>query len=154
MRQAKLISILSIFVFISSSCEKKTYPIEPQLNFISMSETEVPEGVNQVVQVVFGFSDGDGDIGYNALDSTNNIFFTDKRYDSTTFRFQFPEITAENNPEQGVKGKFAVDLNAGFLFKRTDTAHTDFDTIVWEVYIVDQAGRKSNVVETSSLILY
>ena len=118
-----------------------------------MSATDVSAGVDEQIAVQFGFSDGDGDIGYNENDSTQNIFFVDKRFDSVTLRFQFPEITEENNPEQGVKGKFQVALNAGFLNKRADTAHIDFDTIVWEVYIVDQAGNRSNIVETSPLIL-
>jgi hypothetical protein len=156
MRWAKLISILSILVIISFSCKKNSYPIEPQLNYLETNTPDAVAGVQRNIQLTFAFSDGDGDIGYNKNDSTTNIFFIDKRFDpdSLSFRFQFPEITADNNPEKGVKGEFYVDIDAGFLLKRTDTMHTDFDTMVWDVYIVDQAGHKSNVVETAPLILY
>ncbi|MEZ5047832.1 MAG: hypothetical protein R2831_12670 [Chitinophagaceae bacterium] len=46
-----------------------------------------------------------------------------------------------------------VNYPTAFLLLRTDSLHSERDTLQWEIYMVDEANNKSNTITTSSVYL-
>lgn len=142
-----LIGVLAIIIFVS--CNKETkYSSIPKLAFKDMTPREVQEGSNGVIRIRLDFEDGDGNIGFN----TPNLFFKDNR-DTAWVPFIIPDIPEKFNPSAGLKGIFQIDYDAAFLLIRVDSLNRDRDTLTWDIYMMDKAGNKSNIVTTDTLYL-
>lgn len=131
------------------------YPIEPQITFSNMTKTVMHQGYGSEdsVYITLSFTDGDGDLG--SKDSLN-VFITDKRSNKPieqTYRIPFvPEAGAKN----GISGEIR------FLMYTTCCLSLEpcrlppprpTDTLVYEIYIKDRAGHKSNTVLTNPIQL-
>ncbi len=146
MRSVTIFAIISLFAL---SCNKKhKYPNIPNLIFSNLSKDIVQAGSDTTIVISFRFEDGDGNIGFG----TNNLFLRDNR-DTVWQPYMIPSIPDKFNPESGLAGIITVGYEAAFLLLRTDAAHTETDTLSWDIYLKDEAGNVSNTITSTPLIL-
>lgn len=142
------------------SCKKKTetFPPEPQIYYESALPTKInvfDTSANTIIK--FSFTDGDGDIGWDQAGTQMSIFLRDSRDTTTeesTFQYPFPFIPEAIRTGKALKGTVTMDL--GFQYYRIwDSTHFALkkDTMVWSVFIQDDAGNKSNVINTDTIYI-
>jgi len=167
----KNLSILMVMLLIGlAACVKPpVYPIEPEIEFKSVSSTFIKSGYLDTIS--FTFTDGDGDIGVNpsSADTCNpcgfksgdssclkmrgfNVFLIDSR-DTCVSSF------ASANIEQ--KGKYD-DISGEIIVIRAIDSKKCFapptpgcprDTVVYTIVLRDKAGHFSNAVKTPPIII-
>lgn len=131
------------------SCNKvNKYAVTPKISFFQMSLNQLKAGKDTSFYVFVTFEDGDGDIGFG----TNNLYFIDTR-DTDTVSYEIPSIPSRFEPQRGLSGSLQIEILGAPLLLRTDSAHKEQDTLVWDIYMKDQAGHLSNVVSSTPLIL-
>jgi len=140
------------------SCLKAPeYPIEPVINFISVSKDVMKQSdFNQdSTYVTFGFTDGDGDLG--DADSVN-IFVTDERIARNPTIFKIP-LLSQSAGAKGISGEIRLRMfSECCIFPNGQqpcepSAQFPTDTLTYSIYIQDRAGHKSNVIYTTPIIL-
>jgi hypothetical protein len=110
------------------------------------------------VFLYFSFTDGDGDLGLESTDTSRNIFIIDKRTGNFQDKFKSPYI-----PEEGIGNGITGDIEL-LLFTTcclfpenippcSSPAEYPLDTIIYEIYITDRSGNKSNIIETEPIVL-
>jgi len=140
------------------SCVKPPdYPIEPEIEFAGLSKNQMlqDEFNTDSTFVLLTFTDGDGDLGHN---DSLNIFVTDKRdnFLAAQYRIPFIPVAGANN---GLSGDITLTLfTTCCTFPNgqapcTPSEEFPTDEVTYEIYIVDRAGHKSNVVETTPITL-
>ncbi len=149
------------WLLVFSSCtQKPDFPSEPVITFVSWDRTSVVQGTtNDQVRLTIEFTDGDGDL--ITEDTIHSIFFMDLR-DSTTFtRFALPQIP-ENGLKNGISGEIEMSLfqSLGFCCIYPNgappchpAAGFPTDSLVYEIFIEDRAGHRSNLIQTDPLII-
>lgn len=155
----KIILVLSMMALFASCLKKPgSYPPEPQIYHLSTR----PNTLNlndtiSTVKIELKFTDGDGDIGTDEKQETQNIYIRSSKDTSTTqdytYRLNFPYIADYMRPSGGgLEGFFTVNLNKQF-FTVSDSFHLAVrkDTFTWDIYIMDNAGHKSNVVTSDPI---
>ncbi|MCC7302255.1 MAG: hypothetical protein IT233_06415 [Bacteroidia bacterium] len=156
-----LFTVMVLLVFVSCR-EDEVYPVEPVIEFLEYSVYPGDSGLFRV-----NFTDGDGDVGYEAGDSVKD-FFLDYRYLDTAsglwkpfyqlvtcthtpavhpfdtawmkFEYTIPRVVEEDDPK-GVKGEILIHGPSAPHFV---PGHT-YKYLCW---IFDRAGHKSNQVES------
>lgn len=149
--KVRAIVFFLLFVAIVPACRKDTVSKIPHIaltEFLPVDSMIV--GVDTVL-IVFNFQDGDGDI---SNDTGSGIYLKDMRFDTAPFiRTPFPKITPATieDPTKGLTGTctFYPDPPT----QRLDSLHSISDTLVYQLYITDRAGHKSNVLTTRPLIM-
>jgi hypothetical protein len=157
-RMMKTLAFAAGAVLLTTSCvQPPNYPIEPQIAFVSMSDSEVVQFDTIVMR--FSFTDGDGDIGYenpsaqdcNGCDSscyshpTINLFVRDTRQ-NCIIPYHTPYIEGVGKIDD-ISGDFYVTTVPLIVF--TPPA----DTFTFQVQLKDRAGHYSNLAETSQVIV-
>ena len=113
-------------------------------------------GTEDSLYLNISFTDGDGDLGGNGKDNDSlNIFLLDKRSNQITERFRSPYI-----PEQGTRNGISGDMRI-LLFTTCcnvippceKSLSKPIDTLIYEIYIKDRAGHKSNVIQAEPIFL-
>ncbi len=156
---------LSFFFFalvLWQACtQPPEYPIEPVIEYLSVSKNTMREGKFQedTLYVTIGFTDGDGDIGRTDDDSTIDLFVTDMRTGITDNSYKIPFVP-ELGSGNGISGTITFQLfstccifdDPGYV-PCEDIAPEPFDTVQYEIYLVDRAGNMSNVVVTEPILI-
>ena len=155
----KILLYLSLLVAFATCIRPPNYPIEPQISFLGMTKTVMRQGFGSEdsVYITLSFTDGDGDIGGTSGSKDSlNVFITDKRNNKPveqTYRIPFvPEAGAKN----GISGeiKFLMYTTCCLSLEPCRlTPSRPTDTLVYEIYIKDRAGHKSNSVSTNPILL-
>ena len=114
---------------------------------------------NQQYEVLlfFSFIDGDGDIGYDRADTTNqkeNFFYTlfvkeNNEFIDYTIEDTIDYIIPYIEPQKSVR-VVKGEIKASFELKK---AIFPYDTVKFDVYITDRAKNESNIETTSEIIL-
>ncbi len=158
----KLTTILVAIGFLSAGClNVKEYPVEPYIHSPQLSKIVVK--TDTLLQLSFGFTDGDGDIGLYTKETQPpyqyNMFIDFYRLRKGVFNkiiFPSPEINFNGRipiltpdiQNKSIKGVIKYDFNyrlmRSFLLR---------DTISLDVYIVDRALHKSNTIRTQAFIV-
>lgn len=153
--------ILAGIVIALASCRKKpgSYPPEPQIyyqgtlpNTIDLRDTVTK------VSISLKFNDGDGDIGTDPEEQKKNIFIKDSRDTSAsdfTFSYPFPFIDQYMRPKDGgLEGFISINLGKEY-FSVVDSLHIALrkDTARFTIYVEDDAGNKSNVVQSDPIYI-
>lgn len=139
-----------------SGCKKSNNISEiPKITFQSLTGNKDATGKDTTATIVFDYEDGDGDLGSLSSDSVGyrNLFlkFFEKKNGifiepvlPGSYDAQIPNLTpkAKNKSISG-------DITYSLLLPPGVTN----DTIKLQVYIVDRANHKSNVIDTSELII-
>lgn len=149
---------ISIVVFgctmVVSSCLKKEtaspVPLIEFKDFIANKDT---------ANLYINFTDGDGDIGltqtdtvapnnYNCfisyIEKQNGIWV--KRVLPFDFNYRIP-IVNTSSKKKTIKGEIKITIKPYYY-----DPFSKFDTIKYEIYIVDKALNKSNVITTREII--
>lgn len=142
------------FLGLLNSCSKvPVFPIEPKIEFLSISKTEVKEFED--VDIVIKYQDGDGDLGNEVSDSTNyDLFLLDQRtglptafYDGI-IRYNLPYMTTETK-KPSIQGTIKINvqglvrLNPALLREKC----------AFGIYIKDRAGHLSDTVFTPDFFI-
>ncbi|PSK89201.1 hypothetical protein [Taibaiella chishuiensis] len=153
--------ILTLFaLLLFAACEKQPdqYPDEPQIYYKNTTPRTIGIEDTTVIKILFGFTDGDGNIGwdenrmaifaYNVFDPKD----TTRRRD--TFAFPFPNVPDNMRPRKGGLTGDAY-LNLGNQFFTLDSLHRVYggDTVVFNIYIKDEADNMSNIITTDSIFV-
>lgn len=128
------------------------YPVEPALQYISLSKDTLRRGSNQqdTTFVTFSFTDGDGDIG---SEDSLQLVLTDSR-DNTPRKLKIPFVP-ELGASNGIKGKITARLfttccifpeDLFLLGCEDELASMPYDKVVYSLYITDRAGHQSNII--------
>ncbi len=153
----KYSAILILITACFHSCsEKEEYPIIPEIEFLGM--TKIYDPVLQRYDrgvLAISFKDGDGDIGLfdNQTEPPYDYNFYVKYFefqngsevrvvilDTNEFNARIPVLTPTGSVK-AIKGEIEDTLN---IFNM----QSPFDTIKFEVYLLDRELHKSNTVST------
>ena len=129
------------------------FPVEPELEFVSISPSEVQELQDSMV-ITLRFRDGDGDIrNQDSLqEDFANLEVVDLRptlVDSVAKIFyKFPEYTT-NTCNPSIQGIIKIEVSPTLVFPRNlSTQKTAFS-----VRLRDAAGNWSNIITTDSITI-
>lgn len=156
MRYTIIIFIISL---IAVSCGKDKYTSAPQIKYKSISPNTVFRGViigsPQIPVITINITDAEGDLSFvTGKDSAyvviksiiNNIVYS--KIDS----FKMPDIGSITNKN------FQADIRINiFDFLRGSLPSPPrgmADTLYYEIFVVDNAKNKSNVITTGDPIFY
>ncbi|MBN2173590.1 MAG: hypothetical protein JW731_05640 [Bacteroidales bacterium] len=155
-----VVMMITLAVFISCS-KKEDFPVEPEIKFENFIKLYNPvSGLYERGVLTISFTDGDGDIGLRSSDSlppydynfyikyfelqngdTVEVHIIDPvSLDTLTFNQRIPMLTPDGS-DKSIKGEIEDTL---FIYNYSST----FDTIMFELYIVDRALHQSNTVQT------
>lgn len=151
--------IFSAFaVMLISGCKPEpVFPVEPVLTF---KEFRQPPGTDSL-QVVFSFTDGDGDIGIAANSTDSNMVLTAYNRDPNTGQFMVMDDPGTPQPDslyytyriphlavgqKGLEGDIYVTINKSILILVEDT-------LQFNAFLLDESLHKSTVVRTPEVVL-
>lgn len=128
------------------ACKKEeiSFGTTPSLEFVSISPSSITELQDEVIVTVL-YRDGDGDLGENTPD-IKNLFVTDSRND-VQYSFRVQQL-APSESGISIEGQLEINLKTLTVVSEATTESASF-----EVYIVDRAGNKSNVINTSIITI-
>ncbi len=149
------------FLVLQACTQPPEYPVEPVIEYLSVSKNTMREGKFQedTIYVTIGFTDGDGDIGREDTDNTIDLFVTDLRTGITDNTYKVPYVP-ELGSGNGISGTITFQLYAtccifdepGYV-PCEDVAPAPFDTVRYEIYLIDRAGHVSNTVQTEPIFI-
>lgn len=150
------ILFLMLLINVWACINPPDYSDSPEIQFVSMSKDTMLQGsLNEdSLRLVIFFTDGDGDIGRDS-----SIFLRDLR-DSFLLRpIQVPMIPEENTGN-GIEGTISmiiptsccVDNDRNSCCAECDPTFTE-DKLIYEVYLEDRAGNRSNTIQTLPITL-
>lgn len=153
----KNILVIFLIVLVIASCRKSnTISDVPKITFTSLTTTKYSSGKDSTGYLKFSYEDGDGDIGVLETDSLNllNLFMTYYEKKNGVFVapvLPYPGFNARipNLTPKAKNKSISGDITRSLILPNGVTN----DTIKFEVYIVDRANHKSNLIETSELII-
>ncbi len=160
----KIQLLSALLLILAASCVKRPdYPIEPVIEFVGINKQAIAQGspsaALDTLAITFGFTDGDGDLGYS--DGTLDIFLTDSR-DGFEETLKLPVIPSQGTGN-GVSGEITIRIfNKPFNICCTYptgqvpcTPSTVFpiDTFSYAIRIRDRAGHFSNSVQTDRITI-
>jgi len=164
MKAIKYIIVLAVFFLFFQCKDTPRFPVEPVIEFKTYSKDIMDQGdKNDSLQLIIHFTDGDGDIGSSLDDNQAGIFIKDTRFDTPVpVTFSIPKIP-EAGASNGIEGDMTIELyTTCCVFPEwVDDASAPceisqeypIDTLVYELYIEDRAGHKSNVLVLPPLYL-
>ncbi len=145
-----------ILLMVSSCTSPSDFSDIPEIGFNGFSKGTLLQGSqNQdTVLLQISFRDGDGDIGSQ---QNLNIEVKDLRLDnSVPFTFLIPEIP-EQGAENGISGTMDIRIFSVCCFQGAVSCQPfpdmPEDELTFSVQITDNAGNKSNVIETDPIRL-
>lgn len=156
--------IVVVTTLIFSSCDPgRQYPDEPKIEFEDYFIKDTINGFEDTVQILilrFSFTDGDGDIGLDDLDTIppkvnckdstcNNLYINrigikNGVSHELPINYRIPVITPTGQ-NKTLKGEIDVRLEEFLL--------SPYDTVICEIYIFDRELHQSNVIKTPQIIL-
>jgi hypothetical protein len=169
MNMLKSFRLLFIFlpagmVTLWNSCASPPdYPIEPLIEYVGMTKDTLRRppipgsgGKIDTIFVTFSFTDGDGDIGNkDSLD----LFLTDTRTGVIENQYRIP-LVPDLGASNGIKGEitfrlfstcciFPPELGLDPCFGEAPSFR--YDKVIYDIYLIDRAGHKSNVIQTEPI---
>lgn len=164
MKLLKYTPIIIILGFVIACSTPPEYPIEPYIEFIGFSKDTLQQDYgnpgDDFTEVRLFFTDGDGDLSLSIEDTSNNIILRDLRTDTIAEKFSIPDIPLVSTAN-GISGEIIFSLPTTCCIYPTDgligcvdiDPTFPFDTLVYEIHIIDQAGHESNKVKMDPLFI-
>jgi hypothetical protein len=156
-----ILSLLLVSLLLSACRKQEKYPVIPAIEFVSLEANDDPISGTDVC-LTFKFQDGDGDIGLDETDTrppfdTSSVYYYNcfisyfEKQNGTfvkvelpsTLNMRIPRLSDEN--EESISGEIYLDLYANNPF-------SPYDTIRYELYIVDRALHHSNTITTTEYV--
>ena len=153
-------------IFLIAGCiQPPDYPIEPVIEYQSLSKTTLLSGKDGEDQtyLVVSFTDGDGDLGQPQGNGSIELDFTliDSRTGAVDEKFGIPFVP-ELGAANGISGEITARIFTSCCIYPdwvTDAIGCEksnqylIDTLVYEVYITDRAGNESNHIFTDPIYI-
>jgi hypothetical protein len=158
--KASILVFGGFFMTFQACIRPPDYPVEPQLGEnVSVSNTSLIQdnrgGIPRDSAFIFiDFTDGDGDLGFAKDD--NSIFVIDTRDGSRTNFAQSLPLVPEAGAANGISGQMQIRIFGSCcsgIEACLPSTTKPTDTVVYEIYVKDRAGHKSNVVKTPPLTI-
>jgi hypothetical protein len=148
--RARPVVLLLLGIIFLAACEKNNLPKVPSigLTFAGPDSMKVTRD-DYVIQ--FSIVDGDADISNSA---PCGIYLKDSRYDTGFTWCEFPKIKKDAlDPDKGLQGS-CFFLPFPGPEPRLDSLHmATGDTLMYELYVKDNAGNESNHLKTGRIIV-
>lgn len=143
----KALFIPFALLLLTACDDSPVFPLEPEIQFVSITPSVATEFTADQIKLTFHYQDGDGDLGYEG-DPTKNLFIEDRRAafagDSARFTaYSFESLTPDTR-KPSIQGEISILLT-------TPPYEPTEEPLVYGVYIVDRAGNRSNVVESTPI---
>jgi len=158
----KNVIILCFLLLLTSCIEKEKYSNIPEIKYVSFVKIGNETGADAQGILKISFTDGDGDVGLDKSD-TLGMFSRDSIYYNNFFIKYFekqngviteielpfamhsriPMLTPQGK-NKALKGEIEIKL---FI----NNPVSQFDTILFEAFIVDRALNKSNTIITPEI---
>lgn len=151
-----------IVVGLASCLKREEFPNRPDLEFIGIIAAVQPADSLGVIR--FSFTDGDGDLGLDAGDTLNE-FASGEPYHFNLIARYFDKRDGEyvewipptpllnarfkRLSSEGGSGALEGEMDYGFAAR----PGAPFDTIRYEIYIVDRSLQHSDTIVTPDIIL-
>ncbi len=144
------------------SCVKSPgFSDTPEIEFIGLSQNSMEQGSlnSDSLFLQFSFTDGDGDIGFEAEVFDQNIFITDNRTGERYDAFKAPVIP-EQGSSKGIEGTVTLRLFTTCCLFPDETPPCESppnfptDTMTLDISIKDRADNFSNQVTTTPIVLF
>lgn len=158
MKKTLLFGLALMLLTFSCKKEEESFPPEPQIYY----ESTLPNTINVFdtnanTVIRFGFVDGDGDIGTDPKGETMSIYLRDSRdtsMEESTYQYPFPFIPDAIRDKKSIGGSLALNLGNQY-YRIWDSLHLALqkDTMVWSIYIMDDAGNKSNIIHSDTIYI-
>lgn len=143
---------IPVFILFAGCSDEETYPVTPAIQFVSLQKYSSLSG-NDSLELIFSFTDGDGDLGSPPSDSLSRDIFV-KLFEqrngvfveanlSAPLEYRMPYLEPRGNNES-LKGEVKINIDYNILQIN--------DTIYYELFIRDRAGRKSNEITTTTIV--
>lgn len=156
------ILIVLVMAGLSSCLKKQDFPNRPDIEFIGITRAVQP--ADSLGAIRFSFTDGDGDLGLNDGDTLNEfaegqpyyynliVRYFDKRDGEFVefvpsepfFNARFKRLSAE-----GGDGALQGEMAYGFAGR----PGSPYDTIRYEIFIVDRSLQHSDTIVTPDIVL-
>jgi hypothetical protein len=154
--------ILGLSVLSFQACvNPPDYPTEPVLTFKNFSKNGMKQNPSKgadYIDVVLGFTDGDGDLGNVEDGAKEDVFVFDTRDQVVSDNFKVPYV-APQGTGNGINGEMTLRVYTTCC-KYPDGSLPCFpsatyktDTLRYKVWIFDRAGHKSNELELPAIYL-
>lgn len=160
-----LLALIAACFSISKCAFSPDYSPVPELTFTGMSKNVMNQGLygSDSLEIYVDFKDGDGDIGLGVSQINTNIFLIDSRTDTIYDEYKIPVIP-EQGANNGVEGSMIIKVfNTCCIYPRNlggpcDTTASVINEIPINelslgIYMIDRAGNKSNVINTTPITL-
>jgi hypothetical protein len=161
-----LFSIVAVLTF--NACYKEpNFSLTPEISFNKIEKfirlDQFSGAKKDSIILTVNFKDGDGDLGYNSDEIGKKVSQTDYNYvvkssrkikgkltefkPSETFSGFYPKLKTDDKigPIEG-KLSYRIQIETAFWPVKKDT-------LVFEIYIKDRAGNKSNSISTEPLVI-
>ncbi len=157
-RRFKFFLSSMLVIFLIAGCIKAPeFPDIPEIELLGLSNSRMKQSAfNEDSTLVFlEFTDGDGDIGSN---DSLNVFVKDLRDNFIANRYRIPYVP-EAGANNGISGELTLTLYTTCCTYPNGQAPCTpsdqflFDSISYEIYIVDRAGNESNRIVTPRILL-
>ena len=158
----RLLAVVVLLILVVLSCTKPPdYPDEPVIEFVGMDRNTMvqdPLGL-EFIRMTISFTDGNGDLG-SPTNDTSHVFVVDNRFDPPREQTIAIPLVPELGTGNGISGEatFIVYSSCciypGVPFSDcTPLEGFPTDTIIYDIYIYDRSGNKSNVIQSEPVIL-
>ncbi len=153
----KILSIVAACALFYACADRPNLTAIPTLEYRGISKRIMKQGrINQdTVLIELKFTDGDGDIGYtNSSLRKPDLFVIDQRTGNQYDNYILPTI-----PQQGTNNGIIGTMRVTLLTQCCTVQPCDpFDNqpdelLPLEIYLLDRAGNKSNIVQINELSL-
>lgn len=138
------------------------YPIEPQITFKSMTKRKMLQAYNNIYRdslaITIEFTDGDGDLGApeNQTKKPIDVFIIENS-NKDSIKFAMPYV-APKGASRGINGEITLLLNTTCCKVPNHipcelSPDYPLDTVNYELFIIDRAGHKSNIIKLPAIEL-
>jgi hypothetical protein len=160
MRAILFVSAVLITGLLPACVQPPDYPDEPVIAFLRLSKPSMLQSTlgNDSIVVTFGFTDGDGDLGFR--DNSESIFIVDGRDSFIKPSYRIPYIE-QQGAGNGISGEISIVIPTTCCIYPPSTgippcetgalAPQVFDTVFYLISIQDRAGNRSNTIQTAPI---
>ena len=135
---------VTLFAGCEKTIEEPAFSIVPYIILEGVSSDTIIQ-FQENIRLTISYEDGDGDLGTSDPD-VNQIFIKDARLEAAD-EYYLPPLSPED-ASISIQGSFEVQLSPTFLL-----GNGTQETTIFTIYVVDQAGNKSNVIETDPILI-
>jgi hypothetical protein len=145
----KWIVLILVLGAVCYTCQPSpNFPIVPVITFKSVNKTYINQQTDSL-QLVFSFTDGDGDLGLTQSDTSTDALVIDHRPDPLhkdyDYTYRIPFITPGGQVKD-ISGDITITLPGV-----TCMPNKTLDTVIYEIKIKDRAGHWSNLIQSPSI---